>query len=45
VGGIIPDNDIEPLLRNGVRKIFLPGSSTRDIISFIEQEIGQKQKA
>ncbi len=45
VGGIIPDKDIEPLIRGGVRKIFLPGSSTRDIVSFIEQEIGQTQKA
>ena len=43
VGGIIPDKDIEPLLATGVRKIFLPGSSTRDIVSFIEQEIGQRQ--
>jgi methylmalonyl-CoA mutase C-terminal domain/subunit len=45
VGGIIPDKDIESLLQNGIRKIFLPGSSTRDIISFIEQEIGQNQRA
>ena len=43
VGGIIPDKDIGPLLAIGVRKIFLPGSSTRDIVSFIEQEIGQRQ--
>ncbi|MGH9442964.1 MAG: cobalamin B12-binding domain-containing protein [Thermoanaerobaculia bacterium] len=43
VGGIIPDKDIETLLGIGVRKIFLPGSSTRDIVAFIEQEIGQRQ--
>ncbi len=49
VGGIIPEKDIESLLKLGIRKIFLPGSSTRDIVAFIQQEIGQrtgqKQKA
>ena len=44
-GGIIPDKDIEPLLKGGIRKIFLPGSSTRDIVSFIQQEIGQTASA
>ncbi len=45
VGGIIPDKDIEALVARGVRKIFLPGSSTRDIIAFIQEEIGQRQQA
>ena|SRR5258706_11148323 len=45
VGGIIPDKDIEPLINGGVRKIFLPGSSTRDIVSFIQHEIGQTASA
>ena len=45
VGGIIPDKDIQPLIQRGVRKIFLPGSSTRDIIAFIQEEIGQRQRA
>ncbi len=45
VGGIIPDKDIEALVARGVRRIFLPGSSTRDIISFIQEEIGQRQRA
>jgi methylmalonyl-CoA mutase C-terminal domain/subunit len=45
VGGIIPDKDIAPLIQRGVRKIFLPGSSTRDIIAFIQEEIGQRQRA
>ncbi len=45
VGGIIPEKDTESLLKLGIRKIFLPGSSTRDIVSFIQQEIGQRQKA
>ncbi|HET9793214.1 MAG TPA: cobalamin B12-binding domain-containing protein [Thermoanaerobaculia bacterium] len=45
VGGIIPDKDIEALVARGVRKIFLPGSSTRDIIAFIQEEIGQRERA
>ena len=45
VGGIIPDKDIEPLIQKGVRKIFLPGSSTRDIVAFIREEIGQRERA
>lgn len=43
VGGIIPDKDIDPLLTQGVRKIFLPGTSTRTIVDFIRGEIGQRQ--
>jgi len=45
VGGIIPDKDIEPLIQKGVRKVFLPGSSTRDIVAFIREEIGQRERA
>jgi len=45
VGGIIPDKDIRPLIERGIRKIFLPGSSTRDIVAFIQEEIGQRQRA
>ena len=41
LGGIIPDKDIEPLIRRGVRRIFLPGTSTLDIVEFIRREIGQ----
>ncbi len=41
VGGIIPDKDIEPLIQRGVRRIFLPGTSTLDIVEFIRRDIGQ----
>jgi methylmalonyl-CoA mutase C-terminal domain/subunit len=44
-GGIIPDKDIEPLARLGVRKIFLPGTSTREIVEFIRREIGERASA
>jgi methylmalonyl-CoA mutase C-terminal domain/subunit len=34
-GGIIPDQDIEPLRELGVRKVFGPGTDTRDIAEYI----------
>lgn len=38
-GGIIPKNDIEALKGLGVKEIFLPGTSTQDVIAWIEQNI------
>ena len=38
-GGIIPDDDIEPLRVAGVAHIFKPGASTRDIIEWVEKSI------
>jgi methylmalonyl-CoA mutase C-terminal domain/subunit len=37
VGGIIPDEDIEPLRQAGVAAVFGPGTSTQDIAAFITQ--------
>ena len=34
-GGIIPDADIEPLKQMGFKGIFGPGTSTEDIIKFV----------
>jgi len=34
-GGIVPDEDIEALKEIGVAEIFTPGTSTQDIISFL----------
>ena len=39
VGGIIPDEDIEPLQKVGVHAVFAPGTSTQDIVSFIQQNV------
>jgi methylmalonyl-CoA mutase C-terminal domain/subunit len=36
-GGIIPDDDIEPLKKLGFQAIFGPGTSTEDIISFVRE--------
>jgi methylmalonyl-CoA mutase C-terminal domain/subunit len=39
VGGIIPDADIEPLKKAGVAEVFQPGSSSQDIIAFIQRTV------
>ena len=36
-GGIIPEDDIQPLKEMGVGEVFGPGTSTTDIIDFIRQ--------
>ena len=38
-GGIIPEEDIPRLKQEGVSEIFLPGTSTEDIITFIQQNV------
>jgi methylmalonyl-CoA mutase C-terminal domain/subunit len=40
VGGIIPQEDIAELKGLGVREIFTPGASTREVIDFVEREFG-----
>lgn len=37
-GGIIPEVDRDPLLEQGLSAIFGPGTSTRDIVEFIQKE-------
>jgi methylmalonyl-CoA mutase C-terminal domain/subunit len=39
VGGIIPEEDIEPLRQTGVQGVFGPGTSTEDIVAFIHQRV------
>lgn len=38
-GGIIPDKDIAPLRKLGVRAVFTPGTSMEEIITFVKEEI------
>ncbi len=38
-GGIIPEGDIADLLRQGIRKVYTPGSSLADIVSFIRDNV------
>ncbi len=39
VGGIVPQEDIAALKANGVSEIFLPGTSTEDIVKFIRANV------
>lgn len=39
VGGIVPQEDIEGLKKGGVSEIFLPGTSTEDIVTFIRANV------
>ena len=41
-GGIIPDEDVEPLQAAGFKRIFGPGSSTQDIIEYVRANVGEK---
>jgi methylmalonyl-CoA mutase C-terminal domain/subunit len=40
-GGIIPEDDIPALQQMGIKAVFGPGTSTEDIISFIQKEATQ----
>ena len=39
VGGIVPQEDIPKLKEIGVSEIFLPGTSTEDIVDFIRKNV------
>jgi methylmalonyl-CoA mutase C-terminal domain/subunit len=39
LGGIIPEPDILTLKQVGIAEVFLPGSSTQDIIEFIQKRL------
>lgn len=38
-GGIIPDKDIRFLKKIGIAEVFLPGSSTQDIVDWIDKNV------
>jgi len=42
-GGIIPDDDKEELLKQGVAKIFTPGAPTEEAIKFLRQAVAEKK--
>lgn len=39
VGGIVPQEDIEELKEMGVAEVFLPGTSTEDIVRFLRENV------
>jgi methylmalonyl-CoA mutase C-terminal domain/subunit len=43
-GGVIPEDDIPHLLEKGIKKIFTPGTSTRETIDFIRSEVHKKKR-
>ncbi len=40
-GGVIPDADIPGLKAAGIKEIFTPGTSTQDVIAFLEAHVGK----
>ena len=38
-GGIIPDQDLEGLQRAGIDAVFLPGTSTKDIVQYLRSRL------
>jgi methylmalonyl-CoA mutase, C-terminal domain len=45
IGGIIPEADIPALKKAGIAAIFLPGTSTQEIVGFINQHIAHHPDA
>ena len=43
VGGIVPQEDIEPLKQKGVSAVFLPGTSTEDIVKFLRENVKERE--
>jgi methylmalonyl-CoA mutase C-terminal domain/subunit len=39
-GGIIPDSDIPKLKETGIAEIFTPGTTTREIIEWVNENVG-----
>src|SRR4051812_16685913 len=38
-GGVIPDEDLQPLAQAGVEKIFTPGASITDIVKWLKERV------
>jgi methylmalonyl-CoA mutase C-terminal domain/subunit len=43
VGGIVPQEDIQRLKEQGVAEVFLPGTSTEDIVKFLRENVGPRE--
>jgi methylmalonyl-CoA mutase C-terminal domain/subunit len=44
LGGTIPEGDIPALKKVGIAEIFLPGTSTQDIVTFVRKRVAQKTR-
>ena len=38
-GGIIPKEDIPPLMEAGLKRVFTPGTTTDEVLEFLDKEI------
>jgi len=43
VGGIVPKEDLPKLKEQGVAEIFLPGTSTEDIVKFLRENVKPRE--
>src|SRR6266403_2016847 len=43
VGGIVPQDDLVKLKQAGVAEIFLPGTSTEDIVKFLRENVKPRE--
>jgi methylmalonyl-CoA mutase C-terminal domain/subunit len=41
-GGIIPEKDIPGLKKMGIAEVFLPGTSTKDIVKWVESNVAKQ---
>jgi methylmalonyl-CoA mutase C-terminal domain/subunit len=39
LGGIVPDDDIPKLKEQGISAVFLPGTTTQDIVKFLRENV------
>ncbi|MEW6778112.1 MAG: cobalamin B12-binding domain-containing protein, partial [Bdellovibrionota bacterium] len=44
-GGIIPQDDVPSLLSTGVKAIFTPGTSTQQVVEFLEKNVRPRRGA
>ncbi len=45
LGGIIPQDDIVALRKLGVREVFLPGTTTEQVIGWVNQNVRHRSEA
>jgi methylmalonyl-CoA mutase, C-terminal domain len=41
-GGIVPQEDIDALKKDGVKEIFTPGASTEDIVAWVRKNVSPR---
>jgi methylmalonyl-CoA mutase C-terminal domain/subunit len=43
VGGIVPQEDLPRLKEQGIAEVFLPGTSTEDIVKFLQDNVKPRE--